>query len=496
MDDGAIQPTRRTWAPLPRTPCGLWLAVAGLIAVILTGATLVPGQAWSQTESSTREPAQVWTLSVQGAIGPASSDLIIRSLADAQTASADLFVLILNTPGGLDKAMRDIIQAILASPVPVVTYVAPQGSRAASAGTYILYASHVAAMAPATNLGSATPVAIGGPGAQPQNPAPSPGDEADDPNAQPDTGDPDKRSSPKDRPDQLSTMERKQINDAVAYIRGLADLRARNADWAESAVRDATNIEANEALRLNVIDLVASDMDDLLAQLDGREVTLNGETRRLALQPYALNALEPDWRSQFLAVITDPSVAYILMLIGIYGLILEFYNPGMGFPGILGGICLLLGLYALQMLPVSYVGLGLILLGLALMVAEAFAPSFGVLGLGGAAAFVMGSVLLMDTDLPAFQIAWQVIAAVTLVSVLVLTVVLHLALKARRHRVVTGMEAMVGSTAEALEDFDQIGRVRTQGETWQARSNKPVRRGERVRIIAVDGLTLQVETDS
>src|SRR5690606_7514221 len=236
-------------------------------------------------------------------------------------------------------------------------------------------------------------------------------------------------------------------------------------DWAESAVRDATNIEANEALRLNVINLVASDLDDLLAQLDGREVTLNSEIRRLALQPYALNELEPDWRSQFLAVITDPSVAYILMLIVIYWLILEYYNPGMGFPGILGGICLLVGLYALQMLPVSYVGLGLILLGLALMVAEAFAPSFGVLGLGGAAAFVIGSVLLMDTDLPAFQIAWQLIAAVTLVSVLVLTVVLHLALKARRHRVVTGMEAMVGSSAEALEDFDQIGRVRTQGET-------------------------------
>src|SRR5690606_26644308 len=246
--------------------------------------------------------------------------------------------LILNTPGGLDKAMRDIIHAILASPVPVVTYVAPQGSRAASAGTYILYASHVAAMAPATNLGSATPVAIGGPGAQPQNPVPSPADESDDPNTQPVAIDPDKRSSPNDRQDQLSTMERKQINDAVAYIRGLADLRGRNADWAESAVRDATNIEANEALRLTVIDLVASDLDDLLVQLDGREVPLNGETRRLTLQPYEVNALEPDWRSQFLAVITDPSVAYILMLIGIYGLILEFYNPGMGFPGILGGI--------------------------------------------------------------------------------------------------------------------------------------------------------------
>src|SRR5690606_19946577 len=228
MDDGAIQPTHL--APAPGAPCCLWLSVAWLIAIILAGATLLPGQAWSQTESSAREPAQVWTLPVQGAIGPASSDLIIRSLADAQAASADLFVLILNTPGGLDKAMRDIIQTILASPVPVVTYVAPQGSRAASAGTYILYASHVAAMAPATNLGSATPVAIGGPGAQPQSPAPSP---ADDSNAQPEAGKSEKEHSPKDRPDQLSTMERKQINDAVAYIRGLADLRGRNADWAE-----------------------------------------------------------------------------------------------------------------------------------------------------------------------------------------------------------------------------------------------------------------------
>lgn len=422
-----------------------------------------------------RHATQVWTLEVQGAIGPATADLINRTLDDAAQASAELVVILLDTPGGLDKSMRVIIQAILASPVPVATYVYPQGARAASAGTYILYASHIAAMAPATNLGSATPVELGGP-------APQPGPPPSDPAGS--------GSSPDER---LSTLERKQINDAVAYIRSLAELRGRNGDWAEAAVREAENVGAREALKLKVIDLVAQDLEDLLNQLQGRTLTMAGGERTLDLQRYQIHQVEPDWRAQFLGIITDPSIAYILLLIGIYGLILEFYNPGMGAPGILGAICLLLALYSLQMLPISYVGLGLVAIGIALMVAEAFAPSFGVLGLGGAVAFAIGSVLLMDTSLPAFQIAWPLILGVTIVSVLVFCVLLGMMYKARRAPVVSGREAMVGSLAEAVENFEGEGRVLIQGEIWRAYSSGPVRRGDQVRIVAVDGLKLHVE---
>ena len=433
-------------------------------------------QARNQDSAEPQVPARVWTVEVRGAIGPATADLIGRALEEAVQASGDLLVILLDTPGGLDKSMRTIIQNILASPVPVATYVYPQGARAASAGTYILYASHIAAMAPATNLGSATPVELGGP-----SPTPAP--------------QPDPSATPPAPGEQLSTMERKQINDAVAYIRGLAELRGRNGDWAEAAVRQAENIDARQALKLQVINLVATDLEDLLRQLDGHRVEVAGGERILRLHNFQVNRIEPDWRNQFLAIITDPSIAYILLLIGIYGLILEFYNPGMGFPGILGGICLLLALYSLQMLPISYVGLGLVGIGIALMVAEAFAPSFGVLGIGGAMAFAIGSVLLMDTSLPAFQIAWPIILGVTITSVLVLCILLGMMYKARRSPVVSGTEAMVGSLAEAVEDFEGEGRVIAQGEVWRAHSRGSVRHGDRVRIVAVQGLTLHVEAE-
>lgn len=452
--------------------------ISRLAGAILLAVLLLQGGGGGEVKADQTAP-QVWVMDLRDAIGPAMSDWFTRALDDANQQDAALFVLRLDTPGGLDRSMRDMISAILDSKVPVVTYVAPQGSRAASAGTYILYASHFAAMAPATNLGAATPVEIGGGGSdQPaDNKAPSPAVKGD---AEP--------------------HQRKQVNDAAAYIRGLAELRGRNADWAERAVREAVSLTASEAQREQVVDLIAPDLDTLLRNLDGRRVQIGGAEHTLDLEHYQLHQVEPDWRTTFLAVITNPSIAYILLLVGVYGLILEFSNPGVAVPGILGAISLLLGLYALQMLPISYVGLSLILIGVGLVAAEAFTPSFGALGVGGMIAFVVGSVMLMDTHLPAFRIALPVIAAVGTGSVVAVGVLVRLAITAHRGAQVTGDPQLIGQWAVALEDFQMRdgqahGQVRLLGEIWQARASGPVRLGERLRVRAREGLILDVEVE-
>jgi membrane-bound serine protease (ClpP class) len=383
----------------------------------------------------------------------------------------------LDTPGGLDESMRDMIKEILASRVPVIFYVAPNGSRAASAGTYLLYASHVAAMAPATNVGSSTPVSIGGG----QFPSPAAPEEGDGEGA----GEP---AGP-------SAMERKVVNDAVAYIRGLATLRGRNAEWAEATVREAANLPAAEALELNVIDIVAEDLDALLAALDGRTIAVEGGSVTLDLEDATVVSVVPDWRDELLALITNPNVAYILLMIGIYGLILEFYSPGLGVPGVVGVICLLLGAYALQMLPISYAGLALILVGIALMVAEVVTPTVGFFGIGGVIAFVAGSVMLFDSELPGYRVSLPIVGAVAVASAAIFMLGLGAAARARRLRVSTGREAMIGATAVALEDFAERGRVRAFSESWEARSLRPVHKGDRLRITAIDGLVLTVQSE-
>ena len=435
-------------------------------------------------------------IELDGPIGPAMSRYVARSLQEADTQRSPVIILQLDTPGGLDTSMRDIIKAILASPVPVVSYVAPSGARAASAGTYILYASHVAAMAPATNLGAATPISIGGdsPNAAPE-PAPTPASPSGNSAGagKPGAAVPAAAQAQASTPANASASERKAVNDAVAYIRGLAQLRGRNADWAERAVRGAASLSAQDALAQHVIEMIAKDVPDLLQQLDGRKIQVAQHEIVLHTKALAVTRIAPDWRVRFLMVLTHPTIAYGLLLIGIYGLLLEGYNPGAVLPGVVGALSLILALYALQLLVANFAGLALIALGAGLIMLEFFMPAFGSLGIGGVAAFVIGSIILFDNHAQGLQVALPVIAGIAISGAFVIATIAWLAARARRRPVSTGAEAMIGGLVEVLGEGRDQWLVRYGGELWNAQTASPMHAGQRARIVKIAGLTLWIE---
>jgi membrane-bound serine protease (ClpP class) len=419
-------------------------------------------------------------IELSGPIGPAMSRYVEHALLDAGKQRSAVVILQMDTPGGLDTSMRQIIKAILASPVPVVSYVAPSGARAASAGTYIVYASHLSAMAPATNLGAATPISIGGePSTPPTAPSGNPGE--------------DKKPKSAEEIPASTAGERKAVNDAVAYIRALAQLRGRNAVWAEAAVRGAASLSANDALEQNVIELVAKDVPDLLRQLQGRKVKMADRELVLDTRGLTVRSIVPDWRTRVLLILTHPTIAYGLLLVGIYGLLLEGYNPGAVLPGVVGALSLLLGLYGLQLLEVNYAGLALMALGIGLIVTEFFMPAFGSLGVGGLAAFVIGSIILFDNDAPALRVALPLIVGIAIAGGLVIVIIGWLAARARRRPPSTGVETMIGAPVEAVSDCHDRCVVRYGGELWNARTTTPLRAGQRARIVKVVELTLWVE---
>ena len=453
---------------------------------------------WLQAPAGRAQAPAVAVLTIKGPIGPAVADYVNRGIEKALEQGASAIVLKMDTPGGLDTSMREIIKDILASPVPVIGYVGPRGARAASAGTYILYATHVAAMAPATELGAATPVQVGG-GGLPFGRQPEPPAEEEEPvqeaESEEEAAESESEGEQEEKPAAKAgkpTIEDKVLQDAIAYIRSLAQLRERNVEWAEKAVSEAATLTSKDALEAGVINLVATDVEDLLDQVDGREVEMDDGTVTLATAEVAVFEIEKDWRTELLEIITNPTVAVILMTIGFYGIVLEFYT-GAVVSGVVGAICLILGLYGLHVLPINYAGLGLIILGAVLLVAEAFLPSFGILGFGGVIAFVIGSVMLIDTDVPGLGVSPYFMGAVALLAgggTLLLATKMY---RLRHKPVLTGSEEIVGSPGKVIDWSGEQGEIRVQGEVWQARAQGPLEPGRAVRVTSMEGMVLVVE---
>lgn len=408
--------------------------------------------------------AKIVELNIKGPIGPATADYLERGIKSAQ--DADLIVILIDTPGGLYDSTRNIIQLFLLSDVPIVTYVSPTGARAASAGTYLMYASTLAAMAPGTQMGAASPVSLGTGFSE---------------------GEKDEKKN--------TTMENKVTHDAVATIRSLAQLRGRDLDFAEKAVTEGKSITANEALSKGVVNYIAKNRDDLLSQINGIKVSQNNKTITINTENPDIQVINPDWRTRFLSVITNPTVAYLLLLLGIYGIFFELVNPGYVLPGVVGAVSMLFALYALQLLPINYAGLGLIILGILFVIAEAFTPSFGALGVGGTVSFILGSIMLMNTEHLAFQIAWSAIWAMAVLNILIFVLVLGMLIKSRNQKIRHGLETLVGAKGRALGDINLEGQAVIKGEIWNVHSSSPIAANKSVKVTRALGLLLEVEED-
>jgi membrane-bound serine protease (ClpP class) len=437
-------------------------------------------------------------LSLDGPVTPPIADYLAREIGAASDAGKELVIMEIDTPGGLVDSMHTIIQAILSSETPVATFVSPQGARSASAGLYIMYGAHISAMAPATNTGAATPVEIGGAPEPAENPfeapAPQDSDEPADETGPQDEAQSDEEDSP-EAPHSAplsndDAMRAKIINDSVAYIRSLAEARGRNADWAESAVRDAASVTANQALELDVIDLIADDIDDLLRQIDGRTVKTAAGEKVLATENIQLERIEPTPVEKFLAFIANPNVAVILMSLATTGIIIEMWNPGSIFPGVIGVTCLVLGLYSFQVLPFNWLPLALMGIGVVMIAVEAYTPTFGLAGLTGIALLGVGMYFLFPESL---RVAPAVIGVMLGIVGALLALVLIAVIGSRSHGPLIGGDA-VRRREGVVDDWEgKEGWVIIQGERWRARSDKPLKPGDRVRVTEVDGLVVVVK---
>ena len=456
-----------------------------LFGIFLILGTMMFAVAEEETPSP---PKYAAIITIDGAIGPATVEYVKRAMKIVGKKNHELVILRINTPGGLVDSTRKINTMILNAPLPIVGYVSPSGAHAASAGTYILYATHIAAMAPGTNLGAATPVQIGGSDTQGNKPKveKNPKEDLEQPRTSNGTG-----VSPK------GSMQTKAINDLIAYIKSLAELHGRNSKWAEKAVTKAATLTATGALKNNVINIIAKDARELLVKLHGRSVEISNSSVKLNTKNMAIDYIDPDWQIQLLSIATNPNVAFVMMLIGVYGIIFEFWHPGLVGPGVIGGICLLTGLYATNMLPLNYTGAGLLILGMAFMTAEAFLPSFGILGIGGIISFIFGSILLFDTDSPEFQLSWIVILSSALFCCALLSFILSYVWRSFKRPVMSGTENLIGTMAEVLEWSDDEGSVRAKGERWKASGIHGLKKGQKVKIVQLVGLSVVVtELDS
>lgn len=453
---------------------------------VLLGAMALAGGALTQERA---DGPLVKTAALTGVIGPANSGYISRAIRTAGREGASLLIIEMDTPGGLDTTMRDINRAIIGSDVPVAVFVHPSGARATSAGAYILYASHIAGMAPGTSIGAATPVQMGGGEDSPASPAASPASDEE-------TGDDAEGATSRERsaPSNAQAMRNKVVNDSVAYIRSLGEMRGRNADWAEDAVRDGISASYSEALEQGVVEIIASSLEDFTTQADGREVVMSGgEVRVLALDGARFEAVDKTVSEDILAVITDPNIAFLLLNLGFIGLLVSFYNGLEPVTAIAGVIFIIIGFYALNTLPVNYAGAALIILGLVLLVAEAFLASSGLLALGGLAAFAVGSVMLMDTEVEGLRVDWRVIAGATVALGAASFLLVSYGLAAQGRKVTTGEKGLIGMTGQVISWDGAAGYVMVDGERWRAVSSDALKAGDAIKVVSLDGLTLKVK---